>query len=145
MNFLSRIKAFLEKPSNAVTQMEGEAGQILGLIKSVIDPELNVNIVDLGLIRSVEKIEDRFIVKMTLTTRGCPVGPILVEEAEKAAQRLGHKVEVILTWEPPWTVDDISPDGKAIIDGGGEQSVFDELARDDLTRDDLTRDDLEHS
>ncbi len=120
MSFFDKIRGAMAKQSNAVYFLEGEAGKILDLIRSVNDPELNVNIVDLGLIRSVVAGENGFLVSMTLTTRGCPVGPVLVDEAAAAARRSGHAVEVELVWDPQWSVDDISPQGKTIIDAGGE-------------------------
>ncbi len=120
MSFFDKIRGALSKESNSVYFLEGEAGVILNSLRSVNDPELNVNIVDLGLIRSVVTTENGFLVSMTLTTRGCPVGPVLVDEAAAAAGKSGHNVEVELVWEPQWSVDDISPEGKTIIDNGGE-------------------------
>ena len=119
MSFFDKIRGAMAKESHAVYKLEGEAGQILDAVRSVNDPELNVNIVDLGLIRSVEPSENGFLVSMTLTTRGCPVGPVLVDEAAAAARAKGHNVDVELIWEPQWSVDDISPEGKKIIDQGG--------------------------
>ena len=120
MSFFDKIRGAMARQSNAVYTLEGEAGQVLNSLRSVNDPELNVNIVDLGLVRSVVANENGFLVSMTLTTRGCPVGPVLVDEAVAAAQRQGHSAEVELVWDPQWSVEDISPEGKAIIDNGGE-------------------------
>ncbi len=120
MSFFDKIRGAMSKESNAVYFLEGEAGKILTSLRSVNDPELNVNIVDLGLIRSVAATENGYLVAMTLTTRGCPVGPVLVDEAAAAARKQGHNVEVELVWEPQWSVDDISPEGKIIIDNGGD-------------------------
>lgn len=121
MSFLDKIRGAMAKESNSVYHLEGEAGVILTSLRKVNDPELNVNIVDLGLIRSVVATDGGFLVSMTLTTRGCPVGPVLMDEAASAASGQGHKVDVELVWEPQWSVDDISPAGKIIIDNGGEQ------------------------
>jgi metal-sulfur cluster biosynthetic enzyme len=120
MSLFDKIRGAMSKQSNSVYFLEGQAGEILTSLRSVNDPELNVNIVDLGLIRSVEETENGFLVSMTLTTRGCPVGPVLLDEAATAAKRSGHATQVELVWEPQWSVDDISPEGKTIIDGGGE-------------------------
>lgn len=119
MNLFDKIRGAMSKQSNAVYFLEGEAGEILSSLRSVNDPELNVNIVDLGLIRSVVATEKGFLVSMTLTTRGCPVGPVLVDEAAAAASGKGYTVDVDLVWDPQWSVDDISPEGKIIIDSGG--------------------------
>ena len=123
MSFLDKIRGAMAKESNSVYTLEGEAGQVLQSLRKVNDPELNVNIVDLGLIRSVVENEDGFLVAMTLTTRGCPVGPVLMDEAAAAARSEGHKVNVELVWEPQWSVDDISPEGKNIIDKGGQHQL----------------------
>ena len=120
MSFFDNIRGAMAKDSNSVYALEGDAGKVLDSIRSVNDPELNVNIVDLGLIRSVQATDSGYLVSMTLTTRGCPVGPVLVDEAAAAARKQGHNVEVELVWEPQWSVDDISPAGKIIIDNGGE-------------------------
>ncbi len=84
MSFLDKIRGVMAKPSHSIYTLEGEAGQILQSLRSVNDPELNVNIVDLGLIRSVMPSADGFLVSMTLTTRGCPVGAVLMDEAAAA-------------------------------------------------------------
>ncbi len=117
MSLFDRLRGKMTKESNAVYHLEGEAGQVLAALRSVNDPELNVNIVDLGLIRSVVAGDAGFEVAMTLTTRGCPVGPVLVDEAAAAGRTAGYTVEVALVWEPAWSVDDISPAGRKIIDG----------------------------
>jgi len=120
MSLFDRLRGKMTKESNAVYHLEGEAGQVLAALRNVNDPELNVNIVDLGLIRSVvasDAGDAGFEVAMTLTTRGCPVGPVLVDEAAAAGRAAGYTVDVALVWEPAWSVDDISPAGKKIIDG----------------------------
>ena len=91
MSLFDRLRGKMAKESNAVYHLEGEAGQVLAALRSVNDPELNVNIVDLGLIRSVVADDAGFEVAMTLTTRGCPVGPVLVDEAA-AADELGAEL-----------------------------------------------------
>jgi len=115
MSLFDRIRGKMSKESNAVYHLEGAAGQVLEALRSVNDPELNVNIVDLGLIRSVAVVDNGIDVAMTLTTRGCPVGPVLVDEATAAARDAGYAAEVTLVWDPAWSVDDISPEGKKII------------------------------
>ncbi len=119
MSLFDRIRKIMSHQSNAVYQLEGEAGRVLEALREVNDPELNVNIVDLGLIRSVTAVADGFEVEMTLTTRGCPVGPVLVDEAQAAGQRAGYAVDVALVWDPVWSVDDISEAGKKTIDDAG--------------------------
>ncbi len=78
---------------------------VMEALKDVYDPELAINIVDLGLVYGVE-IEDRSVlVKMTLTSPGCPIGPMLQAMAQGAVTRLFPDVESVrveLVWYPPW-------------------------------------------
>lgn len=74
-------------------------------LKDVYDPELAINIVDLGLVYGVD-IEDRSVrVRMTLTSPGCPIGPMLQALAQGAVTRVFPDVESVrveLVWSPPW-------------------------------------------
>ena len=78
---------------------------VLEALKEVYDPELAINIVDLGLVYGVE-IEDRsVVVRMTLTSPGCPIGPMLQTLAHSAITRAFPQVESVqiqLVWLPPW-------------------------------------------
>ena len=82
--------------------------QVIEQLKTVYDPEIPVNIYDLGLIYEVNVNEDQdVVVKMTLTTPGCPVAhtfPGMVEEKVRALDCVGE-VMVELVWDPPWTQD----------------------------------------
>jgi len=81
----------------------------------VIDPELKINIVDLGLIYSAEMDEGRVHVAMTLTTPGCPLAGHLTEMAEAAIWRQVpgvQSVEVRLVWSPPWRPAMMSEEAK---------------------------------
>jgi len=74
-------------------------------LRGVIDPELGINIVDLGLVYGVEIDDDGVRVLMTMTTPACPLGSYLRDLAMSAiASRVpgAHDVEVSLVWEPPW-------------------------------------------
>ena len=89
--------------------------QIVQALRGVIDPELKINIVDLGLIYSAERDEGRVQVAMTLTTPGCPLANHLTEMAEAAIwkQVSGvQSVEVRLVWSPPWRPAMMSEEGK---------------------------------
>jgi len=91
--------------------------QILEALRLVIDPELGINVVDLGLIYSVE-VKDRTIdITMTLTTAGCPLHESMVEAIRHVAQLsdLTKIVDVHLVWDPPWTPERLTPDAKAIL------------------------------
>lgn len=93
-------------------QMESE---ILRVIKSIYDPEIPVNIFDLGLIYEVDvKDDNSVIILMTLTSPNCPVADSLPNEVkEKTALIKGVKdVEVVLTFEPPWNKDMMSEEAQ---------------------------------
>lgn len=82
-------------------------------LKTVMDPELHINIVDLGLIYEVEIKQDNLQVKMTLTTPGCPLAPVIDKLIKGALASLEvKKIEVELVWEPPWSVRRMSEEGK---------------------------------
>ncbi len=87
------------------------------LLKNVMDPEVELNIVDLGLIYEIFHDEDKnaIDVEMTLSARGCPVGDVIVNQvAETIREAYPDKiVEVELVWEPEWTPDRITPEGRA--------------------------------
>lgn len=87
---------------------------VLAALKHVVDPEIGLNVVDLGLIYDV-KIEDGHVhVKMTMTTRGCPLHESITRGAEEAIRQLpGVKdVNIEVVWDPPWTPDRISEWGR---------------------------------
>ena len=87
-------------------------------LKAVYDPEIGINVVDLGLIYGID-LEERdgktdVLITMTLTSMGCPLGPILVEEINQALGDLPNlgEVDVNLVWSPPWTPDMMSEEAK---------------------------------
>jgi metal-sulfur cluster biosynthetic enzyme len=79
-------------------------------LKQIYDPEIPMNIVDLGLIYGFEWQGDDVKLKMTLTAPGCPVAGILAEEVKASLEKVPqvHSATVELTWEPPWTPDRMS-------------------------------------
>ena len=79
-------------------------------LKTVFDPEIPVNVVDLGLIYDVQVNEKDVYVQMTLTAAGCGMGPFIAQQAEWAIQDLDgvEEVEIELVFDPPWTPDLIS-------------------------------------
>lgn len=77
---------------------------VQSLLCDVIDPELGVNIVDLGLVYGIAADGSGVLVRMTLTTPGCPLGGYLDDEIDRALCQLPGRppVHVDLVWEPPW-------------------------------------------
>lgn len=76
-------------------------------LRSVYDPEIPVNIADLGLIYAVRVEDDKVDIDMTLTAPGCGMGPVLIEEVKDRVRQVPHliDVEVALVFEPPWSRD----------------------------------------
>ena len=83
----------------------------------MIDPEAGLNIVDLGLVYDIAVEDERLVALITFTTEACPVGPRLAEEAERALASAadGLPVEIRVTFDPPWTPERITPDGRALL------------------------------
>lgn len=89
-------------------------------LRAVKDPELNLNIVDLGLVYEVDINPDGDVkVKMTLTSPGCPAGPEIVNDVSQTLTDLeGVKsVDVEIVWEPYWTPEKIDPRVRAFLGG----------------------------
>ena len=76
-------------------------------LRSVYDPEIPVNIADLGLIYAVRVEDDKVDIEMTLTAPGCGMGPVLIEEVKDRVRQVPNliDVEVALVFEPPWSRD----------------------------------------
>src|SRR5438067_4552698 len=80
---------------------------VLSALRTVKDPELNVNVVDLGLVYSIQSLEDQVDVEMTLTTPACPAGPEILRNALTALEAVPGvtKANVRLVMSPPWSPD----------------------------------------
>ena len=111
------LEGFLRQP--AAAPAEGEPGgdlyeQVIEALRGIFDPEIPVNIYDLGLIYGVEIDEGHAIVTMTLTTPRCPVAESMPGEVEMrvgAVEGVGS-VEVNLVWDPPWDPAKMSDEAK---------------------------------
>jgi FeS assembly SUF system protein len=79
-------------------------------LKQIYDPEIPMNIVDLGLIYGFEWTNDSVKLKMTLTAPGCPVAGILAEEVKLAIEKVPNvtSATVEMVWDPPWNPDRMS-------------------------------------
>ena len=88
---------------------------VLEALKDVYDPEIPVNVVDLGLVYDCNVEDGDVSIKMTLTFAGCGMGPYIAQQAEwRIAEMDGvEDVEVEMVYEPPWSPDMITEDGKA--------------------------------
>lgn len=82
---------------------------------NVIDPELFINIIDLGLVYDLSfESPEKIIITMTLTTRHCPLGDAMKQGVENVLGMAfpDRKAEINVVWEPEWTLDSVTPEGK---------------------------------
>jgi metal-sulfur cluster biosynthetic enzyme len=86
-------------------------------LKQVNDPELGINVVDLGLIYDVSIEGDTVHVEYTLTTMGCPIGPMIEEQIRQVIEPIEgiENVDAEMTLTPPWTPDKMSEEAKAAL------------------------------
>jgi metal-sulfur cluster biosynthetic enzyme len=94
---------------------------VLEVLHQVEDPELGMDIVDLGLVYDVEVEPTKVKVIHTLTSMGCPAGPMIQEDIQNTVTANFpdvENVELELTWDPPWTPDKMSDDAKFILGFG---------------------------
>jgi len=97
------------------TEKERLEAEILEALKVVRDPEIPVNVVDLGLIYNVDVGDDGVVdIDMTLTSMGCPVQDMIQADAELAAMKVEgvRRVNVEFVWSPPWSTEKMTDDGK---------------------------------
>lgn len=96
---------------------ELDADDVRTALREVIDPELGVNIVDLGLVYEVAVSGGRVGIAMTLTTPGCPLGGYLDDAVTSCLRQFPAvtDVDVRLVWEPTWTPELITPAGRAAL------------------------------
>ena len=89
------------------TQNVVDEAHVWHALRSVYDPEIPVNIADLGLIYAVRVEDDKVDIDMTLTAPGCGMGPVLIEEVKDRVRQVPNliDVEVALVFEPPWSRD----------------------------------------
>ena len=119
-DFTSEDVAAKAAPSNSSAQGEEpppSADQVKLALRKVKDPELNLNIIDLGLVYDIRVDGADVQIDMTLTSPGCPAGPQImtdIERAVKAIPGVGH-VGLNLIWTPFWTPDRIEPRVRAYM------------------------------
>lgn len=88
--------------------------EVMEALKECYDPEIPVNVVDLGLIYEVNVEDSSVNVKMTLTARGCPMHSFIARQVKDRIEKMDgvEKADVEVVWDPPWTPDRISPEAK---------------------------------
>jgi metal-sulfur cluster biosynthetic enzyme len=91
--------------------------EVVEALRQVEDPELGMDIVELGLLYDVE-VQGRSVkVTHSLTSMGCPAGPMIQEDINRVAREVPgvEDVDIELTWDPPWTPERMSDDAKFIL------------------------------
>ncbi len=94
--------------------------EVVDALRQVEDPELGMDIVELGLLYDVEVEGPKVRVRYSLTSMGCPAGPIIEEDIQGITSSVPgvEEVETELTWDPPWTPERMSDDAKFILGFG---------------------------
>ena len=105
------------KDANILAKIKKE--QVIDCIRTVMDPEIPVNLYDLGLIYEITISDNNDIkIKMTLTNPNCPVAGSMPESVGKSVEKLAHlnSIEVSLVWHPKWHKDLMSEEAKLALD-----------------------------
>ena len=99
---------------------------VLDSLKQCMDPEIPINVVDMGLIYGVNVTDDNKVdIKMTMTTRGCPLHDTLVSDVKRYVNKVPgvNGVNVEIVWEPAWTPEKMSDEGKKLINYGKQKTI----------------------
>lgn len=121
MEIQEQMKDFVATAGQSKTADEKTASEadVVEALKTVCDPEIMINVYDMGLIYNIE-IRDNgdVFIAMTLTAPGCPVAGILPQQVADAVALVEGtgKVEVRIVWEPAWTMERLSDDARAMIE-----------------------------
>ena len=104
---------------NIITNSNLKCTIALAALQNVIDPEIGLNVVDLGLIYQVDfdEVTRKIFLSMTLTTQFCPMGESIVDAATRALQSTfsNEEVNVVVTFDPRWNHEMISAEGKKFL------------------------------
>jgi metal-sulfur cluster biosynthetic enzyme len=100
-----------EQPAQPTSTVSAE--EVTEAMKDVVDPELGVNVVDLGLVYGVHVEDDQSVtIDMTLTTAACPLTDVLEDQTATALEGLVEKATINWVWMPPWGLEKITDDGR---------------------------------
>ena len=102
------------------------AEDVRSSLKQCMDPEVPLSIVDMGLIYGINVNENNDVnIKMTMTTQGCPLHETMVDDVKRYTKKVFgvNNVNVEIVWDPPWTMDKMSDDAKAMMKKMGSQNT----------------------
>ena len=92
------------------------ADDVLEALKDVVDPELGINVVDLGLIYEVQLDDDtNAVINMTLTSAACPLTDVIEDQTRQALEGVVNDHRINWVWMPPWGPDKITDDGREML------------------------------
>ncbi len=114
-----KSSSYVKKFTNINNLSKIKEEQVIECIRSVMDPEIPVNLYDLGLIYEIKINDNNDIkIKMTLTNPNCPVAGSMPESVGKSLEKLTNlnSIEVFLVWEPKWNKDLMSEEAKLALD-----------------------------
>ena len=100
--------------------------QVRTSLKQCMDPEVPLSIVDMGLIYGIDISENNDVnIKMTMTTQGCPLHETMVDDVKRYTKKVSgvNSVNVDIVWDPPWTMDKMSDEAKAMMKKMGSQNT----------------------
>jgi metal-sulfur cluster biosynthetic enzyme len=112
------VSAAFDLPHGAYVGPENLREPIARALRRVVDPEVALSIVDVGLVYGVTVTGDRLHAQLTMTSAACPVTDVILDDAATELERVvppGMHVEIELVWEPPWTADRMSDRAKAFM------------------------------
>ena len=90
--------------------------EVIDAMKEIIDPEIGVNIVDLGLVYGLQESEDgAILINMTLTSAGCPLTDVIEEQTAEALDGVVEAFRINWVWMPPWGPEKITEDGREMM------------------------------
>ena len=104
-----------ENPDEITRSAIPEVEAIRELLRQVVDPEVGINIVDLGLVYRIDSSPERLLIEMTMTSPACPMGEMIMDDVYAALVAGLPETcapEIKLVWEPPWDPSRMSKQGK---------------------------------
>ena len=114
------FKDLNNKELELIKNTKGLNNKVISILKCIHDPEISVNIWDLGLIYKIDTIEKSTInIEMTLTSATCPISDIIVNEIKKQILHIINTINTVnikIVWEPKWSKSRMSEDAKILLD-----------------------------
>jgi len=110
-------------PPEAGFPFEGDAAlqePVVEALRRVLDPELGLSIVDLGLVYGVEIADGLARIRLTMTSAGCPLSDLIIDDIHTELEPVlppRHEIEIELCWDPPWTPDRMSARARLQLGG----------------------------